>query len=859
MGDGSSAAWGVVDRPRLYRLLDVRVPSICVVEGPSGCGKTTLLRSWFARVPRDHPSVWVTVDDNISTRHAFWRQVAEGARRLCGLGDEAVRAARGQVAASPDPVAAVVRMLAGAGSFTLVLDAYEKLGENARAVDDDLMRLVAELPEARVMVATRGNTTLSSDAVQLRMTSHVVPLREMAMTVEEVHELVETHLGRDDRALATSIAEATHGYALSVRAALLALSKMEQPTVDSVDWKSIVAADLESQLPDGEAARFLAATASAPYVDADLARRLTGRGDVEDMLDSLERSGFGQWIPHASGRPLFRYVESIREAFGRQAAEDPEREREAARATAEWLVANEEHDLALGYAVDGEAYSLAERIFLHLLMTNPESYLSERFVAIMRRVPEPEFDRHPLLAFALGAAMGGNPVLRGEATRFFERVVAAEEASFRLAPGFDRFAAASLRAVSLRLAARFRESARASLEAAALVDEIGPAELEQLGDYVATVLRQLSFSILQDGSFAEALAVMTRSAALCESQTTRNYSIAYVAGTHVFVGDAARGKAAQQTVDTSAWPEEFRQSYLNGMGLFAEGLMRLDNFDYEGALDVLRESSSYQQTAEFWPLLTSVAMGARLGLGQAQAEAERIEVELSAEIPPPGVGDNVLTEHVTALLSTLWLNAGDADRAVAVLGDQPEGSPHLAFARIAAALATTTPRAALTVAAEALELPGHTIRSRAATQTLGAAAALRADDPDLAAEWLAGAAVTSDAYAARAHLAYLADSDHRALLRLASERNASRLTAYLSRRLLQPGHRESRSMALSPRERQVLQALADFGTTREMAAALYVSPNTVKTQLSAIYRKFGVTSRAAALSVARELGLLDGE
>ena len=42
-----------------------------------------------------------------------------------------------------------------------------------------------------------------------------------------------------------------------------------------------------------------------------------------------------------------------------------------------------------------------------------------------------------------------------------------------------------------------------------------------------------------------------------------------------------------------------------------------------------------------------------------------------------------------------------------------------------------------------------------------------------------------------------------------------------------------------------------------MGAALFLSPNTVKSHLRAIYRKLGARSREAALVRARALGLLD--
>jgi LuxR family maltose regulon positive regulatory protein len=61
--------------------------------------------------------------------------------------------------------------------------------------------------------------------------------------------------------------------------------------------------------------------------------------------------------------------------------------------------------------------------------------------------------------------------------------------------------------------------------------------------------------------------------------------------------------------------------------------------------------------------------------------------------------------------------------------------------------------------------------------------------------------------------------------------------------------------ALTDRERTVLAMLAGPSSLREIAAELSVSPNTVKTQVRAIYRKLGVGGRTDAVEAARRLGL----
>lgn len=61
---------------------------------------------------------------------------------------------------------------------------------------------------------------------------------------------------------------------------------------------------------------------------------------------------------------------------------------------------------------------------------------------------------------------------------------------------------------------------------------------------------------------------------------------------------------------------------------------------------------------------------------------------------------------------------------------------------------------------------------------------------------------------------------------------------------------------LTERERQVLTELSYGGVYADVAAALFVSENTIKTHLTSVYRKLGVERRVDALRVARERRLI---
>jgi len=60
------------------------------------------------------------------------------------------------------------------------------------------------------------------------------------------------------------------------------------------------------------------------------------------------------------------------------------------------------------------------------------------------------------------------------------------------------------------------------------------------------------------------------------------------------------------------------------------------------------------------------------------------------------------------------------------------------------------------------------------------------------------------------------------------------------------------SPQLTPRERDVLAELSLGGSYADVAAAMFLSENTVKTHLTSAYRKLGVDRRVDALRIARE-------
>jgi len=64
--------------------------------------------------------------------------------------------------------------------------------------------------------------------------------------------------------------------------------------------------------------------------------------------------------------------------------------------------------------------------------------------------------------------------------------------------------------------------------------------------------------------------------------------------------------------------------------------------------------------------------------------------------------------------------------------------------------------------------------------------------------------------------------------------------------------------ALTAAGLRLLPMLAAHLPVPEIAADLFLSPHTIKSQMKSIYRKLGSTSRTQTVTRVRELGLLEG-
>lgn len=86
--------------------------------------------------------------------------------------------------------------------------------------------------------------------------------------------------------------------------------------------------------------------------------------------------------------------------------------------------------------------------------------------------------------------------------------------------------------------------------------------------------------------------------------------------------------------------------------------------------------------------------------------------------------------------------------------------------------------------------------------------------------------------------------------------SANKPLSFTARKLTDAIAAKNKGVGLTPREIEILEKLPSGDTILQMAAALFVTESTIKTHLSAIYRKLSAENRVQAINNARKFGLL---
>jgi LuxR family maltose regulon positive regulatory protein len=216
----------------------------------------------------------------------------------------------------------------------------------------------------------------------------------------------------------------------------------------------------------------------------------------------------------------------------------------------------------------------------------------------------------------------------------------------------------------------------------------------------------------------------------------------------------------------------------------------------------------------------------------------------------PSVAHQPLAQRVFVALGLL--DVTDSSGAAVVVGGRVEKLVRAARR----ALSAGSSRSALADAQAAAGITGAHPRSTVEAWVLAAVAGEQLGDIAAADDAAASALAAAEASGAWAPLVHHGPSLVAAVDRLAAADGPQQGAAIHARSLLTTETLPTFVEPLTDRERVVLCYLPAMMSNAEIAGAMHVSINTVKTHLKSLYRKLGVERRRDAVQRARNLELL---
>lgn len=851
-----------VTRPRLLAILeDASASRVVLVVGPPGSGKSTLLAEWAgALAPQE--LVWVTVAADDDSPTSFDLLLTEALGRL--LPDLATELADGFT--SVEAVEQTLDALAAAEPDGEPSDRYLVLDDAHLLRHPTVRRLLLCVAERsprwlHLVLASRADPAMPLH--RMRVLGDLLEVREEDLRFssdETATFLSDAGLGSLEASDVRLLEERTEGWAAGLQLAVLSLRRSPDPhafLAHLAGTERHIADYLVHEVLDHQPEDlywFLLRTSPFDRLTPGLCRAVTGCDDSAGYLETLEReqlflrreqSDDDGYRYHALFRQLLQFVLRSRH---------PAEETDVLRSAAAWHDQHGDHVRAIDeWLAAGDLDAAVAGMDLHAadLLDDGRVDVLARWTGATETLAF-----HPDLWVVLGHA-----VRLGWAERRTEQAWVLSRARELLAvePDPDAEFVWQVADATRRLGACEIGAAHLQLSAA-----VGSGEHETrrrrrdlVGDAArhADLALSLTHLLVGDSAAARALAAHTR-AAHAGHPATDVFARAVVVLCDVADGylsdaedrlatawDDARafrfldpGHPAHQILTAASWSLWLERNELDRV---------LEAFESIGPM--LDDPEPVSLVNELGRLEVCVARGelddARSGLDRLRRRCRHID-------------DLVVHAWLDVFDVRLLLATGRLVDAQKVAGSLP-AHPHLRLVAAEVELAAGTTEDA---------------RARYGADLDSPRAQLEAAIVGVRASVLDGAAPDPVALAAVVRIG----SDHglvRPVLHVGAEVKDALLddvvlsgTPFVARLrdhwegtpvgFASSGAEAGLVEPLSERERQVLRYLTTRLLTREIAAELYVSVNTLKTHIQAVYRKLDCSSRREAVDRARELNLL---
>lgn len=811
---------GYVPTRAVLRLAAGPLPPLVVLQGPRAFGKTAAI-SWLLRGDEDQrlDVVWVNLPHRAVTREELWETVD---RRLR---DSAL-----------DEVdwATLDRALARRRRrLVIVIDDLDRVEDYT--VDAELGELVSQHEQIHVIGMMRQPRPLHLHAVQLD--GQVLHSDDLRLTGADTLQMAQKVGVELTPAAATELNELLSGWPALLRIVMAepihvvdGVVQVDQGLVDR--FIRMLLADL----PDPRTRRVLQMLAVPELLPQELVHDLVGAATWEKVSGFL--ADLGLEMDDAAARPG---VNPIRAAAATMLAEDePEVFAEVSRRSALWFSRHDAHGLAVRHAVAAGEWDLVA----DLIQRSWTELLAERPTLLrdaLERMPGEAIGHRAQLIVARDYIVNVATEARARSAYVSGLLVPQGAALAR-----------SRRRLSLREVLRLHSTGLYDVTHSLIESRDLGAAIAESGwsdDVVAAVPRLLlewGLSALVDAPGIGAPYAFREAAEWADQvgdDVVRREAAAGAALSHTVIGYPAAGRLWLDLLDTLPEPDE--AVLARPMETVARALLNHQTRgDCGAAIDNIHIPP---QLADLEVLL--VAMRAD-GLMRAGRAREGIRLLESYRVQPPANDDVSLAEHF--LVSTrveAYLASNQVERARRLLLEvDPDGVRH----RAAWALVSFQ-SGEYTQVLDAEIRDDVVPRLTVTLSLLRACAALRLQQRAVALDAFQTAVSAAGQTGMIRPFLMIPTGDLHELA--GDDREVAELLGRLGDVVgLLPEPQDG--SGLSPRELQVLEVVATGASFAAVASRLFVSPNTVKSQMRDIYRKLNVRGRDHAVERARELGLL---
>ena len=844
-----------VARPDLSSLLSRNGTALTLLSGPAGAGKTTLLAEWVTSVPHRRLA-WVTVDVLDNDPAHFWSYlVAAVQRHEPSVGIEAL-----DLLSDPEE-AESLRFLESldadladlAAPITLILDDLHCV--EAPPVHQGLDYIIGHLPAClRVIVSTRVDPPLALH--RLRARGDLLELRQadLQFALQDAEMFFERFGGvHIDRTAVQLLTERTEGWIAGLQLAALSLRGQEDPRSFVKQFAVLpptVADYLLGEVMDRQPAHvreFLLKTSILSELDAPLCDTVSGRSDSNQLLRSLAAQNLFI-VSTDPTRHAFRYHQLFAELLQSELrSANRAAWSEAHQRAAEWYSAAGRPTQALEHLLSGGLYDEALDLLINSVMLLWDLGQAMKVPLWLDRFPAGFFDtrRKRMIDLALVLIAGGR---YPEAGRCLEQV----ESTFASGEQPDPVQQARLTGVRF-LWNQFQGDAAESVDWSEKV--IGSYRPDADDGYLNRLPYAFSRSWvwLDDSEAAWAALRRPHPFPVVPESIARFLVPTAMSLVHFLEGHL---REAERLADEALGfvnlagtdhPDLFEARLTRAGVLWERNNLDASEREFETAL---REAETHHQV----PGVVIASLGlARIWAtcGRRDEAFDLISSSRSANYPR-ALPEPLLT-RVNATEAQLMLAEGATSDARKLIDMMPP-SIEPSFLRGRLALAVGDTKGASELLAEA-ETVLTTPRRRLQWELLDARSHSRSGQQSLR------AAVEFAAHEGFVRCFVDEGDDMARLLHLYAAENPTSFVEDLLAVFDGPAgtltvHPDDLVAQLTEREQTVLSYLPSWVSSDEIAAELYISLNTLKTHLRAIYRKLGASSRREAVAQARSHGLL---